>query len=160
MLDVCRASVPRGIRHFLYGGKEGTAQELSHCLQARFPGLKIVGCYEPPFRPLNSREEAELAGQVAAARPDILWVGLSTPSQERFMAEYLPRLDVTLMLGVGAAFDIHTGRAKQAPRWVQKAGFQWLFRLCHEPRRLWRRNLRNFRFIPLAAAQWCGLRKY
>ena len=160
MLDVCRASVPGGYRHFVYGGKPGVARELSRCLSARFSGLNIVGAYEPPFRPLNAQEEAELSAQVAAVRPDVLWVGLSTPKQERFMAEYLPRLDVTLMIGVGAAFDIHTGRTTQAPRWVRHAGFEWLYRLCHEPRRLWRRNLLNLWFLPLAAGQWCGLKTY
>ncbi len=160
MLDVCRASVARGMRHFLYGGKDGVAQELTRALVARFPGLKIVGSYEPPFRPLTKAEQTELRAQVSAARADICWVGLSTPKQERFMAEYLPRLDVTLMIGVGAAFDIHAGRARQAPHWIQHAGFQWLFRLCLEPRRLWRRNLRNFAFLPLVLAQCCHLKQY
>ena len=89
-----------------------------------------MGCYTPPFRPLNAEEEKQLQETVRASQPDILWVGLSTPKQEKFMAEFLPRLDVTLMIGVGAAFDFHGGRVKQAPRWMQRSGLEWLFRMC------------------------------
>jgi N-acetylglucosaminyldiphosphoundecaprenol N-acetyl-beta-D-mannosaminyltransferase len=109
---------------------------------------------------LNLREAQDLRTQVESTAPDILWVGLSTPKQERFMAEYMSKLNVTLMVGVGAAFDFHSGSVKQAPRWLQRAGFEWLYRLSHEPRRLWRRNLKNFGFIPLVAGQWSGLRTY
>src|SRR5258708_29548850 len=112
MLRVC--ALP-GIRHFLYGGSNGTAQRLKKCLETRFPAIQIVGTCEPPWRPLNSEEETALAGQVKQTRPDVFWVGLSTPKQEKFMAEYLPKLETTLMVGVGAAFDIHSGRLTQAP---------------------------------------------
>jgi N-acetylglucosaminyldiphosphoundecaprenol N-acetyl-beta-D-mannosaminyltransferase len=161
MLDVCAASVERGIRHFLYGGAPGVAATLKQRLEARFPGLQVVGTYEPPFRPLNQAEAEELRHQVEAARPDVLWVGLSTPKQERFMAEYLPRLQVTLMAGVGAAFDFHTGRIRQAPHWMQRCGLEWFFRLCQEPRRLWRRYLKNNpRFVALALGQLLRIKKY
>jgi len=160
MRDVCRASVPRGFRHFFYGGKPGVAARLRERLVNQFPGLKVVGVFEPPFRPLNPLEEKELRAQLEATRPDMLWVGLSTPKQEAFMAKYRPMLDVPLMAGVGAAFDIHAGLARQAPAWIRNAGFEWLFRLCHEPGRLWRRNLNNFGFLPLAACQLSGLRTY
>jgi len=160
LLEVCRASVPRRFKHFFYGGKPGVAQELKRRLVERFPGLIAVGHCESPFRPLREREADDLRRRVDATRPDVLWVGLSTPKQEIFMAEYLPKLNVTLMTGVGAAFDYHSGRVKQAPRWVQRAGFEWLYRFCHEPCRLWRRNLKNFGFIPLMAGQWSGLQKY
>ena len=120
----------------------------------------MVGCYTPPFRPLNAQEEAELQAQIRAARPDILWVGLSTPKQERFMAEYLSKLDVTLMVGVGAAFDFHAGRVSQAPRWMQRSGLEWFYRLCCEPRRLWKRYLRNNPLFVLGVlGQLTGLRR-
>ncbi|MEI9959617.1 MAG: WecB/TagA/CpsF family glycosyltransferase [Limisphaerales bacterium] len=125
MLDVCAWSESSGCRHFFFGGAEGVAEELRRKLMARFPKLQVVGCYTPPFRPLNGTEEKELQEMVRAARPDIMWIGLSTPKQEKFMAEYLPKLDVTLMAGVGAAFDFHTGRVKQAPRWIQRSGLEW-----------------------------------
>ena len=161
MLDVCEASGPHGLRHFFYGGANGAAEELRRCLTGRFPGLQVVGTFEPPFRPLDPQEERSLVQQVEAAAPDILWVGLSTPKQEKFMAEYLPKLKVTLMLGVGAAFDFHAGRAPQAPAWMQRSGLEWFYRLCREPRRLWKRYLgNNPRFVCLAAAQLLGLRKY
>ena len=98
---------------------------------------------------------------VHAAQPDILWVGLSTPKQEKFMAEFLPRLDVTLMVGVGAAFDFHSGRVKQAPRWMQRTGLEWFFRLCCEPKRLWKRYLQNNpAFAWKIFWQFTGLKKY
>lgn len=161
MLEVLRVSPDYGFRHFLYGGANGVAQELQARLCARFPGLQVVGVYEPPFRPLNASEEAEVTARVAGTRPDVMWIGLSTPKQEKFMAQYLPRLPVTLMVGVGAAFDFHSGRVKQAPRWMQRSGLEWFFRLTQEPRRLWRRYLRNNpRFAVLAAAQLLGLKKF
>src|SRR5207247_24672 len=108
---------------------DGTARLLKQRLETRFPGILIVGTYEPPWRALDAGEEANLAEQVEEGRPDILWVGLSTPKQENFMVEYLPKLAATLMIGVGAAFDIHSGRLKQAPRWMQRSGCEWLYRL-------------------------------
>ena len=126
----------------MWGGP-GVAEALKERLEAKFPGLKIVGTYTPPFRPLNAGEEKELQARVSALKPDIIWVGLSTPKQEKFMAQYLPKLDTTLMFGVGAAFDFHAGRVRQAPRWMQRSGLEWLFRLGCEPRRLWKRYLKN-----------------
>ncbi|MEI7729180.1 MAG: WecB/TagA/CpsF family glycosyltransferase [Verrucomicrobiota bacterium] len=161
MLEVFSQSAARGVRHFFYGGAEGVAAALKERMTARFPGVQVVGTYEPPFRPLTPAEEAELARQVEQSRPDILWVGLSTPKQERFMAHYLPKLPVTLMIGVGAAFDFHTGRVAQAPRWIQRSGLEWFYRMCREPRRLWRRYFKNNpRFVALALLQRTGLRKF
>jgi len=161
MTLVMRESPARGWRHFLYGGANGTAEKLRAVLTAKFPGLDIAGSYEPPFRPLNGAEYAALGAQVAAARPDFFWVGLSTPKQERFMAEYLPRLDATVMLGVGAAFDILAGNIAQAPRWMQRSGLEWFYRLCREPRRLGPRYLVNNPLFALRiAAQLSGLRRY
>jgi N-acetylglucosaminyldiphosphoundecaprenol N-acetyl-beta-D-mannosaminyltransferase len=161
MLRMCELSVPRGFTHFLYGAGPGVAEELRIRLEQRFPGIKILGTYTPPFRPLNSLEEAELLRRVRDLKPDIFWVGLSTPKQEKFMATYYTKLNATLFLGVGAAFDFHAGRIRQAPRWMQRAGLEWLFRLACEPRRLWKRYLKNNPlFVLRAFCQLAGLKRY
>jgi N-acetylglucosaminyldiphosphoundecaprenol N-acetyl-beta-D-mannosaminyltransferase len=148
MLEVCRLSEERGYRHFFYGGNEGIAERLADSLRRRYQNLNVVGVATPPFRLLNPSEEESLRQQVSEARPDFVWVGLSTPKQERFMAKHIGALDCTLMLGVGAAFDIHTGITKDPPQWVKRAGLQWFYRLMREPRRLWKRYLvNNPRFI-------------
>jgi N-acetylglucosaminyldiphosphoundecaprenol N-acetyl-beta-D-mannosaminyltransferase len=141
MLEACRISVKRKFTHFLYGGNLGVAQQLKTNLEKRFPGIAIVGTFTPPFRPLNAQERDDLRHQVADCRPDFFWVGLGTPKQDHFMHDYLPQLDTRVMLGVGAAFDIHAGRFNDAPDWIKTSGMQWLYRLCLEPRRLWRRYL-------------------
>jgi N-acetylglucosaminyldiphosphoundecaprenol N-acetyl-beta-D-mannosaminyltransferase len=161
MIELFRATQDTACRHFLYGGGPGVADALQGRLEARYPAARICGSYSPPFRPLNAGEEAEFTALVRERKPDIIWVGLSTPKQERFMAEYLPRLDTTLMIGVGAAFDFHAGRVKQAPRWVQRSGFEWLYRMFREPKRLARRYLvNNPLFLWRIAGQLLGLRKY
>jgi N-acetylglucosaminyldiphosphoundecaprenol N-acetyl-beta-D-mannosaminyltransferase len=143
MLEICRLSEERGYKHFFYGGNSGVAERLAGALRARYPKLNVVGVNTPPFRPLNPSEEHALQEQVMRAQPDFFWVGLSTPKQERFMADHLGALDCTLMLGVGAAFDVHAGITKEAPRWVKRAGLQWFHRLLQEPKRLWKRYLIN-----------------
>jgi N-acetylglucosaminyldiphosphoundecaprenol N-acetyl-beta-D-mannosaminyltransferase len=161
MLDVCRASVEWGSRHFFYGGGVGVAEELASGLGERFPGINIAGTYTPPFRPLNANERRHLIGILSDAAPDIIWVGLSTPKQENFMAEYLPILRTKLMIGVGAAFDLHTGRIHDCEDWVKRAGLQWLHRLCQEPGRLWKRYLvNNPKFLLAVAAQLIRMRQY
>jgi N-acetylglucosaminyldiphosphoundecaprenol N-acetyl-beta-D-mannosaminyltransferase len=161
MLDVCAWSETSGAKHFFHGGADGVAELLAQKLKAKFPKLQVAGTFTPPFRALNADEERNLQAQIAAARPDILWVGLSTPKQERFMAEYLPKLDATLMVGVGAAFDFHSGRVRQAPRWMQRSGLEWFYRLCSEPRRLGKRYLRNNPlFVLKFFGQLTGLKKY
>jgi N-acetylglucosaminyldiphosphoundecaprenol N-acetyl-beta-D-mannosaminyltransferase len=161
MLDVCAWSEKNPCRHFFYGGADGVAELLAEKLQAKFPKLEVVGTFTPPFRALNAAEENDLQARLRAARPDILWVGLSTPKQEKFMAEFLPKLDVTLLIGVGAAFDFHAGRVRQAPRWMQRSGLEWLFRLACEPRRLGGRYLKNNPlFAWKIAGQLSGLKKY
>ncbi len=143
MLKICAATVAAGRTHFLYGGNPGVAAELKATLEKRFPGIRIVGTHCPPFRPLNAAEEAEVIQQIGSAQPDIIWVGLGSPKQDRFMRDYLPKLDTTVMLGVGAAFDFLTGRVRQAPGWMQRIGMEWAFRVCCEPRRLAGRYFRN-----------------
>jgi N-acetylglucosaminyldiphosphoundecaprenol N-acetyl-beta-D-mannosaminyltransferase len=161
MMEVCAAAAKNGSKHFLYGGKPGVAERLKAILTERFPGLQIVGTYTPPFRPLNSDEEAELYRLVRDSGADVIWCGISTPKQERFMAKYINILPVKLMIGVGAAFDINSGLLKDSPDWAKKCGLQWFHRLCQEPRRLWRRYLLNIpRFVCLYLLQWSGFRSY
>jgi N-acetylglucosaminyldiphosphoundecaprenol N-acetyl-beta-D-mannosaminyltransferase len=161
MLAVMELSEKTGWRHFFYGGANGTAQLLQSKLLQRFPKVQMAGFYEPPFRPLNPEEQRQLQGEIRVARPDIMWVGLSTPKQERFMAENLEKLEVNLMFGVGAAFDFHAGRIRQAPRWMQRSGLEWFFRLCCEPRRLWKRYLKNNPlFMARLFCQYTGLKKF
>jgi N-acetylglucosaminyldiphosphoundecaprenol N-acetyl-beta-D-mannosaminyltransferase len=161
MLCLCEASCARGFTHFLYGGAEGVATELQTRLQQRFPRLKIVGTYTPPFRALSPQEQKELVELVARLKPDFFWVGLSTPKQEKFMAAFCRQLEATVFVGVGAAFDFHAGRVRQAPLWMQRSGLEWLFRLLSEPRRLWKRYLKNNPlFVWRAFCQLTGLKKF
>ncbi len=160
MVEVCRRSLETGWTHYFYGGKDGVPERLRDALCARFPGLRVVGTHSPPFRPLDATEEAALAAEIEALAPDFLWVGLSTPKQERWMAAHVGRLRAGVMLGVGAAFDLNAGLLRRSPRWMQRIGMEWFFRLCVEPRRLWRRYLgNNPRFILSIAGQWLGLRR-
>jgi N-acetylglucosaminyldiphosphoundecaprenol N-acetyl-beta-D-mannosaminyltransferase len=129
-------------RHFFYGGAPGVADALAQAERDRH-GIQIAGTYCPPFRPLTEKEEAEVQSLVEESRADVLWVGLSTPKQEKWMYEHRNTLRVAVMLGVGAAFDLNTGRLKQAPAWMRENGLEWLFRLCAEPRRLWQRYVVN-----------------
>jgi N-acetylglucosaminyldiphosphoundecaprenol N-acetyl-beta-D-mannosaminyltransferase len=161
MLAVCDAGRATGLRHYFYGGAPGVAELLREKLCARFPGVEVVGTFTPPYRPLNPDETAALRADVTRARPDIIWVGLGTPKQERFMAENWRTLDAGLLIGVGAAFDFHSGRIRQAPRWMQRSGLEWLFRLGTEPRRLGPRYLTtNPLFVLRVIAQKTGLRNY
>ncbi len=160
MLAVCERSVAMGWKHFFYGGANGVPEQLSNKLQKRFPGLKVVGTYSPPFRPLTPEEDEEVIQMINNANPDIVWVGLSTPKQELWMAEHVGRLTAPVLIGVGAAFDFLSGRKPQAPRWIQRSGFEWLFRLLTEPRRLWKRYLiNNPLFVFLVLLQIIGIRK-
>jgi len=146
-------SPERGYRHFYYGGAPGTPEKLAAALTEAHPGLNIVGTYSPPFRPLTPEEDAEIVARIRAAKPDIVWVGLSTPKQEYWMASHVKQLNGPVLIGVGAAFDFLSGNTKQAPRWMQRNGLEWLFRLMSEPRRLWRRYLR---IVPLFIVLACG----
>jgi N-acetylglucosaminyldiphosphoundecaprenol N-acetyl-beta-D-mannosaminyltransferase len=143
MLAVCERSATQGYRQFFYGGAPGVAEKLASRLQSRFPGLQVSGLYSPPFRALSPEEDEVVVKRINALQPDIVWVGMSTPKQERWMAEHVGRLSAPVLIGVGAAFDFHAGLKKQAPRWIQQSGLEWLFRLMTEPRRLWRRYLIN-----------------
>jgi N-acetylglucosaminyldiphosphoundecaprenol N-acetyl-beta-D-mannosaminyltransferase len=161
MLAVCGCSGKTGYRHFFFGGKPGVAPRLKQTMESRFPGLQVVGTYTPPFHSLTAVEEAELYRLVNATQPDFLWVGLSTPKQERFMAEYVNKLPAKIMVGVGAAFDIHIGAIKDSPTWIKNTGLQWLHRLFQEPKRLWRRYvINNPKFIYYFTLELLGFRKF
>jgi N-acetylglucosaminyldiphosphoundecaprenol N-acetyl-beta-D-mannosaminyltransferase len=161
MLEIFRRKEFAGYTHFLYGGEENVAEQLRVRMTSRFPWARIVGTYTPPFRDLNAEEEDALIARVRELKPDVIWVGISTPKQERFMHRYLPLLDTTLMFGVGAAYDFHTGRIHDAPQWIKTIGMQWLHRLVQDPRRLWKRYLRNnSSFLWHIALQLSGIREY
>ena len=146
---------------YLCGGAPGVAEELRTRLGERFKGLEVAGTWCPPFHPMTAEERSALIADVARARPDVMWIGISSPKQERLMAELWRELDAGVLIGVGAAFDFHSGRVRQAPRWIRHSGFEWLFRLCAEPLRLGPRYLRVTPLFALrAAAQRLGLRRY
>jgi N-acetylglucosaminyldiphosphoundecaprenol N-acetyl-beta-D-mannosaminyltransferase len=161
MLKVTDMSVERGLTHFYCGGKAGVADLLAEKMVNRFPSLRIVGTYCPPFRPLNQEELASLKKRLLDLKPDFIWIGLSTPKQEQFAAQMLQELGCGLFLAVGAAFDFHAGLVSQAPGWMQRSGLEWFYRLCTEPRRLWKRYLvNNPLFLFRIFCQLSGLRKY
>jgi N-acetylglucosaminyldiphosphoundecaprenol N-acetyl-beta-D-mannosaminyltransferase len=139
MAAFCRET-GKAYRHFFYGGTPGVAEKLAQVLHEKH-GIIIAGTYTPPFRPLSEAEEEELTSRVRAASADVLWVGLSTPKQEKWMYEHHDKLKVPVMLGVGAAFDMNSGNLRRAPAWMRDRGLEWLYRLSCEPRRLWRRYL-------------------
>jgi N-acetylglucosaminyldiphosphoundecaprenol N-acetyl-beta-D-mannosaminyltransferase len=139
MLEVCRQRASPSCHHFLVGGAPGAADRLATVLKPRFPGLVISGTCSPPFRPFTEGQEEELVAMINRAPPDLVWVGFSTPKQERRM--YRHRLKAAVLLGVGATFDIHSGIRNLARRWMRENGWEWLFRLFQGPRRLWLRYL-------------------
>lgn len=161
ILRFCQLSSQKGYSQFFYGGAPGVAEQLRDVLTRRYPGLKVVGTYTPPFRPLNREEESEISELLARLKPDITWIGLGAPKQELFMAQYLGKFDTTLMVGVGAAFDMYVGRIKLPPRWMVYAGLAWVHRFIQEPIRLWKRYLKvNPRFIWAITLQLLGLKNY
>ena len=159
METFCRKTGPL-YQHYFYGGGPGVADRLGEILKLRY-GVRAVGTYSPPFRPLSQEENVEVDRRIQAAAPDVVWVGLSTPKQERWMYEHRPRLTVPLMAGVGAAFDFIAGTVKQAPDWMQEDGLEWFFRLVQEPRRLWRRYLViGSKFVWNVSLELLGLKKF
>jgi N-acetylglucosaminyldiphosphoundecaprenol N-acetyl-beta-D-mannosaminyltransferase len=161
LIELCRFSEQRGFRHFFYGGKPGVADQLGARLKARFPDLNVVGTCTPPFRPLTAGEEKQLIAFVEQTKPDVFWVGLGSPKQERFMAQYCGKLNCRLMVGVGAAFDFHSGAVKETPRWVRDIGMQWFHRLLQEPGRLGQRYIKCIpAFLWNVGLQFAGLRRF
>jgi N-acetylglucosaminyldiphosphoundecaprenol N-acetyl-beta-D-mannosaminyltransferase len=154
-------STAKGYRHFFYGGAQGVAVDLSTRLAARFPGSQIAGAYCPPFRPLTRQEDGDIVSMINSVRADVVWVGLGAPKQERWMSQHKDQLKAPVLVGVGAAFDFHTGRISQAPRWMREDGMEWLFRLSREPGRLWRRYLiYGTQFVVLVILEFLGLKKF
>jgi len=155
MLRVIGEGRALGLKHFFYGGKdEETVLKLESNLRAKFPDVQIAGHNIPPYRPLSDDEKKAVVGQINASGADIVWVGTGTPKQDFWCAEFRPLLDAPVFVAVGAAFNFHAGTVAQAPRWMKRSGLEWLFRLCAEPRRLWRRYLvGNPRFLLLLLRQ-------
>jgi N-acetylglucosaminyldiphosphoundecaprenol N-acetyl-beta-D-mannosaminyltransferase len=149
MLRYCAVCAQRGRRVWLYGGRDqGSLAQLALSLRRRFPGIQIVGGYAPPFGALSAEEESFVVAQINEIEPDVVWVGIGVPKQEKWMARMRDRLEVPVMCGVGAAFDFHSGRVQMAPAWMQKRGLEWVYRTAQEPRRLLPRYLKtNPRFV-------------
>lgn len=143
MLALCARAEANGWKSFFYGGKPGVAEQLALRLRTQFPDLQTVGEYSPPFRPLTPTEDAAVVDMIKDSGADLVWVGLSTPKQELWMADHVGRVGAAALLGVGAAFDFLTGEVRQAPRWIHRTGLEWVFRMAMEPSRLGRRYLRN-----------------
>jgi N-acetylglucosaminyldiphosphoundecaprenol N-acetyl-beta-D-mannosaminyltransferase len=158
---VIEETVELGYSHFFYGASQKTLDSLQANLQLHYPGLVIAGTYSPPYRALTSEEETEIGERINNSGAAIVWVGLSTPKQEKWMATFRDRLDARVLLGVGAAFDFHAGCTRQAPCFIRSSGFEWLFRLLTEPKRLWKRY---FKIVPsflfLVLLQKIGLKKF
>ncbi|MFS0738646.1 WecB/TagA/CpsF family glycosyltransferase [Sphingomonas sp. 1P06PA] len=138
---LCAGGIATGLRHYFFGGKPGVAEAMAAALADRHPGLVVAGTSTPPFRTLSMEEDGAATQQIIDAKPDIVWIGLSTPKQEYWMRDHVDRIPGATLIGVGAAFDFHTGAVSRAPRWMQRSGLEWLHRLVSEPRRLWRRYL-------------------
>ena len=155
MARACARAAETGQRFYLYGGRnQGALVQLALNLRQRYPGIKIVGGYSPPHRPLTDEEQAAIVREINGSRADVVWAGIGVPKQEKWMMRMRPLLDAPILIGVGAAFDFHAGLVPQAPPWVQDSGLEWAYRLAHEPRRLWRRYLRyNPRFLHAFARQ-------
>jgi N-acetylglucosaminyldiphosphoundecaprenol N-acetyl-beta-D-mannosaminyltransferase len=160
MAHYCARSARTGTTMFLYGGRSDAAlEDLTKALLRRYPGLRIVGGWSPPFRALTYAERDEVAARINATGADVVWVGTGQPKQEKWMAEMRERLDAPVLAGVGAAFDFHAGIVPQAPRWMQRRGLEWTYRLAREPRRLWRRYAKyNPRFVAAFARQYAAHR--
>ena len=157
-LALCDKAARKGYRVYLYGGRDETLDILSGNLRRRFPGLIITGSWSPPFRPLTPEEDDRIVHEINASGADIVFVGIGVPKQERWMRDHQSRLSGAVLLGVGAAFDFHAGRVRQAPSWMQRAGLEWFFRLLMEPRRLWKRYMLNPLFLLLWALESMGVR--
>ncbi len=157
MSAVFEFGVTRGYRHFLYGGQDGVADELADRLREIYNGIQVVGTYCPPFRPLDEKDVETIADRINAADPHIVWVGIGCPKQEHWMSRFRSRLRAPVLIGVGAGFDFLSGRKPLAPRWVQRSGFEWLYRTFSEPRRLGRRYARVVPyFLYLALRDWAS----
>jgi len=160
MLEFFKIANERGYRNFFYGDTKETLDLLSKKLLINFPNLKIVGSHSPPFRSLTSEEDAEIIKKINQEKPDILWVALGLPQQERWIFEHKEKLKVPVVVGVGAAFKFLSGKVKRPPKWIGDLGFEWLWRFFQEPRRVWRRVLDIPFFIFLVLLELIGLKRW
>jgi len=158
MLKLCDWGRRKSYRHFFYGGTEGIAEQLAEKLSLMYPGLEIAGTYCPPFRPLSAEEDCAIIEQINSTCPDLVWVGLGAPKQEKWMADHLGKIEATAMIGVGAAFDFHSGNANWAPAWIRGFGLEWAYRLIREPKRMWRRNIDSPIFLSRVLYQLLRMR--
>lgn len=142
-LDVCNFGIEKGFRHFFYGGTDGVTDKLIENLTAKFPGMQIAGIFCPPFRQLTEEEDQQVTNMINKSKADILWVGLGAPKQEKWMFEHLEKIDTPIMMGVGAAFDFHSGNKKWAPVWIRKIGCEWIYRMFTGGKRVFWRNLKH-----------------
>jgi N-acetylglucosaminyldiphosphoundecaprenol N-acetyl-beta-D-mannosaminyltransferase len=157
MLALCEQAAKLGHPVFLYGGREEVLELLKRNLTKRFPGLHIADAYAPPFRPLTSEEDRVCVQRILDSGAKLVFVGIGTPQQDRWMIEHAAKLQGVIMLAVGAAFDFHAGRVRQAPAWMQHRGLEWFFRLLMEPRRLWKRYLLNPLFLVMWGLERAGV---
>jgi|ERR1035438_6376140 N-acetylglucosaminyldiphosphoundecaprenol N-acetyl-beta-D-mannosaminyltransferase len=158
MRAFCESAARKGYRHFFYGGAPCVPERLAANIKGQYPETRVVGTYSPPFRPLTQTEDDEVVEMINAARPDVLWLGLGCPKQEKWAFEHRLRLHVPVIASVGQAFDIYSGRVKQAPAWMRENGLEWFYRLITNPRRLWKRYLvYNSQFVFLLARERMGL---
>ena len=154
-------SEKEGYGNFFYGDTEETLDLMVTKLKQEFPNLKIVGSHSPPFRLLSPTEEAHEIQIINDSGADIIWVGLGLPKQERWIYEHRDALKVPVAVGVGAAFKFHSGQVHRAPRWIREKGFEWLWRLIQEPKRVWKRALIDGpRFVGCVALELSGIKKY
>jgi len=155
MLRLCDRGQRKKLKHFFYGGTEDGNARLIENLKAQFPEINIAGSIAPPFQEIDQIEKEDILEKINQAVPDILWIGLGSPKQDYWMHNHREKLNMPVMIGVGAAFDFIAGTKKQAPRWMRKVGLEWFFRLCSEPKRLWKRYIiGNSRFIFLILRSW------
>jgi N-acetylglucosaminyldiphosphoundecaprenol N-acetyl-beta-D-mannosaminyltransferase len=161
MLEVGSKAKECGYTFFLYGGAEDAPDKIEEYLSERFDGIKVVGKYSPPFRPLTEEEDQAVCDMINTARPDFLWVGLGSPKQDVWISEHRDKIRGTIMVASGATFDFFSGRIKQAPLWIREAGFEWMYRLTKDFRRLWVRYLvYNFIFVVMFGLQLAGFRSH
>jgi len=161
MLEVSSKAKECGYTFFLYGGADEAPDKIEEYLCKRFDGIKVVGKYSPPFRPLTEEEDKAVCDMINRARPDFLWVGLGSPKQDIWINEHRDKIRGTIMVASGATFDFFSGRIKQAPLWIREAGFEWMYRLTKDFRRLWVRYLvYNFIFAVMFGLQLAGFRSH
>ena len=161
METICKRSADEGWRHYFYGGEPGVPEALASALRSRYSGLRVAGFESPPFRSLTTEEDVAMVKRLNDSGAQIVWIGLGSPKQDLWMAHHRAALTAPVLIAVGAAFDFLSGRMKQAPRWMQRSGLEWLFRLLTEPKRLWRRYLEyNPKFVLAVVMQCLGLRRY